>query len=112
MSDERRTNACGSSLIVHRSALLFRRNLHEARLLASQRQVVSAQSEFNRITQRGPADDLDLCPVHNTHLKQPAAKLGITTDIDDLPTATDAQLAQGTGGDRRGLTERGCTGSF
>jgi hypothetical protein len=87
-----------SAFIIPHSSFALR-DLHKARLLASQRKVIAAQTELDRIAQRRPADDFDLRAVAEAHLQQPAAKVGVATDVDDLAAATDAELAQGAGGD-------------
>src|SRR5439155_17694947 len=92
-----------SFCILHSSfCISFRRDLHVRRLFAAEREVVAAQAELDRISKGGPTDDLHRRTVHEAHLQQPAAQVGITTNVDDLAAAANAQLAQGASANRRG----------
>ena len=70
-------------------------DLYKPRLLISQRQVISAQSELDRIAQRRAADDFYMRAVAEAHLQQPATNVAVAADGNDKPAAADAQLVEG-----------------
>ncbi len=64
------------------------------RLLIPERQVIPAQTKFNRIAQRCPADDLNTGAVAEAHLKESTAQFRVAANAYDAPFAADAQLIQ------------------
>src|SRR5437588_3485165 len=63
-------------------------------LIAAEGKMVSAQAEFDRVAQRGAADDLHVSTIAEAHLQEPPAQIAISTDSDDAAAAADAQLVQ------------------
>jgi len=56
--------------------------------------MVTAESEFDRVAHRGPADDFNGCSVTEAHLQKPTSQVGIATDGDDAAAAANAELVQ------------------
>src|SRR4051794_5784409 len=69
-------------------------DLHKLRLLVAEGEVVAAEFEFNRVAERGAADDFDADAVAEAHLEEPAAEFGVAADGHHLAAAADAELVQ------------------
>ena len=54
-------------------------------LIAAEGKMVSAQAEFDRVAQRGAADDLHVSTIAEAHLQEPPAQIAISTDSDNSP---------------------------
>jgi hypothetical protein len=76
---------------------LPRQDGHVPRLFPAKRQVITAQPEFNRVPQRGAADDLDLSAVTEPHLKQSPPQFRIASDGNDASPAPNPQLVEPAG---------------
>ena len=73
----------------------LRQNHHVLGLLVAEGQVVAAQTEFDRIAQWCPPDDLDAGAVAEAHFKQPATQLRVfTTHMHHAAAAPDFQVAE------------------
>jgi hypothetical protein len=81
-------------------------NPHMAGLIAAKRKVIAAESKFNRITQRRPANDFDRRAVAKTHLQQSPPNIRLTTDGNNLTMTSDAELVQAASRNRAGTARR------
>ena len=69
-------------------------HLDPFRLLQTQRQVIAAQAELDRIAERGSTHHLDARAVTEAHLQQPTAHVGVAVDGDDAAAAADVDVAE------------------
>jgi hypothetical protein len=98
IADSRLEKSFGNrQLAIGNKRRLSLRNLYKPRLFISERQMVSAQPELDRIAQGRPANDFDVRAVAEAHLQQTATNVKVAADGNDKPAAADAQLVQGAG---------------
>ena len=72
-------------------------DLHVACLFVAEAQVVAAEAEFDRVTQGGSADDLDVGAVAEAHFQQASAEVGIAAHRKDAAAATHSKLVEPAG---------------
>jgi hypothetical protein len=66
-------------------------------LIGTEGQVVAAEAELDRVTQRSAANDFHLGPVAESHFQQPTANFGIAAHGKNGPLTANAELVEGAG---------------